>query len=237
MCLVLIMYPDCTFQCPAKNFDMMTWCAIYAKYVVNVVPAHFERCPALGTKFWNLGFWLCGRVLWAESQHGKPYLTCNGGFFIFFPRICSKVELEFKNKMGWKNDENMFQEGAQKNRSSGFKMLWVPVMLDVLMSLHLVYFVQALFVQSVPPPMLQPKRKPQTSVDRLGHIAYHMFFKAFKQYIIQNHTVYIVCRYTLHLIFFVDLIFRSCFFLNILPTSAGNWTDIIRISVGHDLQC
>lgn len=57
-------------------------------------------------------------------------------------------------------------------------------------------FVQVLFVQSVPPPMLQPKRKPQTSVDRLGHIAYHIFVKAIKQYIIQHHTVFIVYRYT-----------------------------------------
>lgn len=33
-------------------------------------------------------------------------------------------------------------------------------------------------------------------VDRLGHIAYHIFVKAIKQYIIQNHRVYIVYRYT-----------------------------------------
>lgn len=77
-----------------------------------------------------------------------------------------------------KNDKHMFQEGGAQQKPE----------------VH--YFVQVLFVQSVPPPMLQPKRKPQTSVDRLGHIAYHMFFKAIKQYVIQNHTVSIVYRYT-----------------------------------------
>lgn len=137
-----------------------------------------------------------GPLGWVAAwQTGKPYLQW--GILRFFPRICSKVELEFINKMGWKNDENMFQEGG-------------PTKPEV----H--YFVQALFVQSVPPPMPQPKRKPQTSVDHGGSAWPHSlpyFFKAIKQYIIQHHTVYIVyvyipCTWSFLLIWF----FSSCFF-------------------------